>query len=118
MLKWFEQFKEIERLNKLLIEKNESIRVLNNEVKSLERKVDELTASYRDQPMVVDFNAINAFAIERNIYNGNPTTIIGYYVQEETHAKIVKEWYLYCNDETHAKIVKQFETHIATKDAK
>lgn len=117
MLKWFEHRKEIERLNLLLNEKNESIRVLNNEVKSLGRKVDELTASYRDQPMVVDFAAMNAFAVERNFYDGRPTTIIGHFVHEENRTE-VKEWYLYCNDETHAKIVKQFEAHIANKNAK
>lgn len=89
---------------------------LENRIKDLEEYIKSLESSSRNLTFAFDFNAVNAFSIERNWNNGKVCTIIGYTVDEQTihdNGKIldkqtVKEWYLYCSDDQHEKLVKEF----------
>ena len=63
-----------------------------------------------------DFNAVNVFAVERNINNGRPCTIIGYLLPEPSVTEeggvvtkdVVREWYIYTNTQNHEKLVEAF----------
>ena len=80
-----------------------------------QRLVGEMAnASY-----AIDWDAMNAFSVERIWDNGLQKTIIGYRLEEPviitegeeqriTTKDVVREWYLYCSKEQHAKLVEQF----------
>lgn len=64
-----------------------------------------------------DFNAVKVFAVERNINNGRPCTIVGYLLPEPSVTEdggvitkdVVREWYIYTNAENHEKLVEAFK---------
>lgn len=104
-----------------VLEKQKPIReqLLENEIANLKEFIASLESKTRNCTFVFDFNAVNAFSIERNWNNGKVCTIIGYTTDEQiihdgdkiTDKQIVKEWYLYCSEEQHEKLVKEFNEH-------
>lgn len=90
--------------------------LLENEIVNLKEYIASLESKSRDSTFSFDFNAVDAFSVERNWNNGKLCTIIGYLVNEQIihdNGKIldkqsVKEWYLYCSDQQHEKLVKDF----------
>ena len=119
---------------------NKKVRELQREVERLEQLVNahevaynELAAIYdkrnkdlddasRELPVTLNFDAINAFSVERLMQNNKPVTVIGYFVNERipddnriVTVQKVKEWYLYCNDKVHKDIVKQFNDYMASR---
>ena len=65
----------------------------------------------------IDFDTMRVFSIERNSGNGQPRTILGYYMSEPTissdgemivNRDVVKEWTLHCNTQHHEALVKKF----------
>lgn len=108
-------------------------RILNIEVydenKKLKADLEQLQEKYQQILEMVngelvtasvsfDFNAVNVFAVERNINNGRPCTIIGYLLPEPSVTEeggvvtkdVVREWYIYTNTENHEKLVEAFNT--------
>lgn len=106
-------------------------RILNIEVydenKKLKADLEQLQEKYQQILEMVnselvtssvsfDFNAVNVFAVERNINNGRPCTIIGYLLPEPSVTEeggivtkdVVREWYIYTNTQNHEKLVEAF----------
>jgi hypothetical protein len=64
-------------------------------------------------PASLDFDAMNAFSVERNFSTkvaGLPITIVGYLVD-----KTVKEWVLYIDDAQHKALVIEFNNYVKNK---
>lgn len=94
---------------------------LKQEIHELERMVEKIQDKYdalvrRDldtSSFAFDFNnnKINAFSIERILYNDSwdknvPKTVIGYVL--EGNPVESREWTLNCNSAQHEKLVQQF----------
>ncbi len=104
-----------------IVEKQKSPReeLLENEIKNLKAFIASLEDKARKCTFTFDFNAVNAFSVERNWNNGKVCTVIGYTIDEQTihdggkilDKQIVKEWYLYCSEEQHEKLVEEFNEH-------
>lgn len=67
----------------------------------------------------INWNAMNAFSVERIWDNGTHKTIIGYRLEEPiivtegdeqrvTTKDVVREWNLFCSAEKHEELVKEF----------
>ena len=105
---------ELEDLKK----ENEKLKHANDAYQK--RLVGEMaTASY-----AINWDAMNAFSVERIWDNGLPKTIIGYRLEEPvittegddqkvTTKDVVREWTLYCSAEMHEKLVAEFKLWIA-----
>ena len=104
--------REVERLKQLV----KSHEVAYNELAAIyDKRNKDLDDASRELPVTLNFDAINAFSVERLMKNNKPVTVIGYFVNEPhaagdtiVSAQKVKEWYLHCNDTVHKDIVKQF----------
>lgn len=118
-MSWFSKINPVD-----IAEKNRRITDLEvelsdkcNEVETLKAKIRSIEDATRSATFHFDFNAVNAFSVERNINNNVPCTIIGYLLPEpvvftegETSTKdVVREWYLYCDEKQHESIVKAFK---------
>ena len=80
------------------------------------RLVGEMAAA----SYAINWDAMNAFSVERIWDNGNQKTIIGYRLEEpvvETEGEeqrvttkdVVREWYLYCPHDKHEQLVEEFK---------
>lgn len=100
------------RKAKRLQQEIENLRIENDALRhnmaSMQRHFDSITSKQLACSASIDFVAMNAFSIERNIKDGNPVTIIGYWKNEEDKKKL-GEWYVYCDEAVHEKLVKQFD---------
>ena len=103
-----------------LKKENEKLKSANEAYRS--RLVGEMAnASY-----AINWDAMNAFSVERMWENGLHKTIIGYRLSEPvittegddqkvTTKDVVREWYLFCSAEKHEELVKQFKEWVAKK---
>jgi hypothetical protein len=66
------------------------------------RELDVQTATFE-----IDFKAIRAFAIERNVHDDKVCTIIGYLDKDND----VREWYFYCSKAQHEQLVAKFREY-------
>lgn len=100
------------RKAKRLQHENENLRIendaLRNNIASMQRHFDAITSKQHSCAASVDFVTMKAFSIERNIKDGFPVTIIGYWKSEDDKKKL-GEWYIYCDENIHEKLVKQFD---------
>lgn len=109
------------------IDQNLDLIAANNKIDEQKEIIDEQQAeilrlrslisnSVTASSFVFDFKSMRAFSVERIIRDGQPTTIIGYLLQEvenkdgtiKTQDK-VREWFFNCNQEQHEKLVHEFE---------
>ena len=79
----------------------------SKDVSRLERKNGEL-----ELEIVIDFDNMDVFSIERNVTDGVGHTILGYWLEDQYGSKSNHEWFLFCSDETHEKLVSEFKKHI------
>lgn len=82
---------------------------------SLRRKLLEAQHGAADSTkasFVIDFDQLNPFSIERNVTDGNPCTIFGYFDKEGK----VSEWVWYCSMDTHTRVVEEFNGYKAKKE--
>lgn len=95
---------------------------LSNEIAQLRLKhIDELNKAVNKDietaDFAMDYDACNAFAIERNAKDGKAVTIVGHFINEPVAftdgqvqlKQVVKEWYMYCSQEQHNKLVADFK---------
>lgn len=65
-----------------------------------------------ESDFVCNFQQMNAFAIERNVNDGRPCTIVGYKIINSEGNETVKEWYLYCSMEKHNQLAEEFRKYV------
>ena len=68
-----------------------------------------------DADVVIDFNNISAFSVERMTQDGGPVTCVGYWRNMPDKPRQTGEWYLQCNLATHQRLVTEFRDHIKLK---
>lgn len=104
----------LKRIKELETE-NSGLKYTNEKYK--ERIEGEMsTASF-----AIDWDAMKAFSVERNMNQGIPYTIIGYMLTEPavhtegeggeprvTYKDVVREWTLYCSIAEHERLIKEF----------
>ena len=106
-----------------LRQENVNLSVANTE---LQTKVDDLqleldnlkkkiSAEAATASMIIDFNNIDVFSVERNVKDGVAITIIGHWLLDKDGVKNSAEWVLYCSPETHEKIVAEFKKNSGKK---
>ena len=92
----------------------EDLRRENRRLRSL---IEDIGAKISSSPVVVDFQLMNVFSIERMAKDNTPVTIIGYFINNANEEKKVKEWYVYCNDQRHQQLVAEFNEYLKNKKA-
>lgn len=93
------QIHNFKRSIELRKEDKENLKLkLNND--NLNNKLYETASKC---PMVIDWNIIKVFSVERTIMNGTPITNIGYILDSK-----ILQWNLYCSEEIHNKLVNDF----------
>ena len=65
-----------------------------------------------DCDVIINFNVMDVFSIERTIQNDKPSTIIGYVLPDKT----IGEWGLYCSKEQHQRLCEEFKTYLGSKE--
>lgn len=81
---------------------------------SLRRKLADAQHGSNDQAsFVIDFWRLNPFSVERNVMDGRPCTIFGYFDNEGK----VAEWVWFCSVDTHNKVVKEYNEYKAKKES-
>lgn len=104
------------------IELGDRIKELNDEIAQLRLKhIDDLNKAVNKDiegaDFAMDYDACNAFAIERNAKDGKAVTIVGHFINEPVAftdgqvqlKQVVKEWFMYCSQEQHNKLVAEFK---------
>lgn len=111
---WFKKTIEDMSLVDSLKKENQS---LQNEVKHLQRIIADINNEIHNTDFAIDWKAIRAFSVERNVSNNMPATIIGYFVSVPVLSSDgemvvmrdeVKEWTLRCSDARHRELVAEF----------
>lgn len=85
---------------------------------------ERLEAEYAQATYAVDFQAMNAFSVERMWDNGTQKTVIGYMLTEPvsvtegttTTKDVVREWTLYCSHAEHQRLVEEFNQYVKSKE--
>jgi hypothetical protein len=94
------------RVDELELEKRcleRELRWANNDKEVLQHSLDKIKGTVQDCTMVVDFDRMDAFSVERMIKDGKECTVIGY----RNEGKI-REWLLWCSRDQHERIVTEF----------
>jgi hypothetical protein len=105
---------------KELEEQNEKLKFANDEYQR--RLIGEMAAA----SYAINWDAMNAFSVERIWDNGTQKTIIGYRLEEPmivtegdqqkiTTKDVVREWYLYCPADKHEQLVQEFKEWMKKK---
>lgn len=88
---------------------------LESRIQSLERLLKSYESDVTKAKVVINFDEIRVFSIERLIHNNAPCTIVGFLREEKTSEEgkfivkdTTKEWYLYCNESRHEELVNDF----------
>ena len=90
----------------IIDKQNEYIAKLENENDKYQNLIEKLNDVSR-AAFLVDFTKINAFAIERIVFDdGRAKTIIGHIFNDE-----IREWHLWCTLEQHNQIAQEFLTY-------
>ena len=105
---------EVTRLHIQLRDKDDQIRTLTSQLgvyKNLVKKAEDIE---KDCVPVVDFAAMQAFAIERNkTKEGRDVTIIGYYNTNKESG--LGEWYIYCSAKRHNELAQEFKRYVEAR---
>lgn len=96
------------------------IKALNNHIKDLDKFIElsnkKLIDEVAVQEMIIDFNNIDAFSVERCLRDNVKRTVVGFWLRDVKNVKSQHEWHLECNEETHNKIVNAFKDSMKNKD--
>ena len=80
---------------------------LEQQIKNLQTRLSNIESSTFKQPCSVDFHFMRAFSVERVMYQDVPTTVVGYFNENE-----VKQWFLYISEEEHQRLTKSFDEYM------
>ncbi len=112
----FSDAAKLRQENASLILKNDALALkvdaLQTELENLQKRIREEAST---ASMLLDFNNIDVFSIERNVKEDVAITIIGHWLLDKDGVKSSAEWVLYCNAETHEKLVADFNKKLQTK---
>lgn len=101
----------------------ERIADLEAQVKQWEKYRDDLINLQRNDPVILDFNSLHVFSIERTWKKEEyPVTVVGYW-RDYTECKDgvtitgkkLGEWYLNISDERHAEVVADYKAWLSKK---
>ena len=101
------KYQKLLNQNSDLIDDRDSLRT------KLTLALNDLADRNRDASFAVDFDQLNPFSIERNVSDGKPCTIFGYFDKNGA----VSEWYLFCSLETHNRLVEDYNGYKAKKES-
>ncbi len=108
--------KDVSRLERKNGELELEVINLKNQIEALNLQIEEnqkkAKADAAVATMVIDFDNMDIFSIERNVSDGVGHTIIGYWLVDQYGAKSNQEWFLFCSVETHEKLVSEFKKHM------
>lgn len=68
----------------------------------------QISAEENAAEVVIDFDQLNPFSVERHTTDGQRCTIIGYFNCEGKR----EQWYLYCSLEQHNKLIDQYKAYM------
>jgi hypothetical protein len=117
------------------------IKYLENKIKTLEESVEtwrricsdkdkternknfihELELAARNEPIMIDFDKVNVWSIERDHTDGNNVTVVGVLEQHNDKGVILtksKEYRYNTNSDGHKRIIAAYEVHMAKKEKK
>jgi len=104
------------RLSDLKVQLEEAKRDASQWKQSYERLKDRhdaaVTKDRLESDFACNFKQMNAFAIERNVNNDAPCTIVGYKVVGDDGKEVIKEWYMYCSVERHNQLAAEFRKYV------
>ena len=101
------------KYQKLLDQNSDLIDDRDNLRTKLTLALNDLADRNRDASFAVDFDQLNPFSIERNVSDGKPCTIFGYFDKNGA----ASEWYLFCSLETHNQLVEDYNGYKAKKES-
>lgn len=93
--------------NSDLIDDRDSLR------SKLTQALSDLSEQSQDARFAIDFVRLKPFSIERNVSDGKPCTVIGYFDKDG----VVAEWYWYCSLKTHNQLVEEYNGYKAKKES-
>jgi hypothetical protein len=101
-------FGKVKKLKQELAVANERIKILEKNIKDQKDLYNNAQEEdINDSTFVIDFNAVNAFSIER-LNKGQAVTVIGFIAPNGD----TRQWYLYCSHEEHNRLAEEFKKHI------
>lgn len=110
--KLFDNSNYIAHLEKKLDKIEKDWNKLVKEKDELQESYDKMYSATYDDPVHIDWVAIEAFSIERMMLgNGMPATVIGWFRPDGS----IGEWKLYCNALHHARLCEEFLEYVKTK---
>ena len=108
--------REVARLEQVVKNHETAYKALEDQFNDRTKELDSVS---RKQPVAINFFAMNAFSVERIMFNDMPTTVIGYKVQNSTgdrqYQTEIREWFLHCDEEVHAYVIEKFNEYINRK---
>jgi hypothetical protein len=93
--------------NSDLIDDRDSLRT------KLVQAQSDLADQTQDAQFAIDFARLRPFSIERNVSDGKPCTILGYFNKDGA----VAEWYWFCSLKTHNQLVEEYNGYKAKKES-
>jgi hypothetical protein len=76
-----------------------------------------LEQAAREEPVMIDFDKVNVWSIEREHTNGKNITVVGV-LQEVNGNKVSKDFRYNTNSDGHKRIIAAYEVHRAKKGKK
>lgn len=76
-----------------------------------------LEQAAREEPVMIDFDKVNVWSIERDHRDGKNITVVGV-LQEVNGNKVSKEFHYNTNSDGHKRIIAAYEAHRAKKGKK
>lgn len=89
---------------KLIDELKRQVKSRDSYIKGLVNTLEKYETEARDAPIMIDFNRMDIFSIERQCDNGGSYTTIGFWVEKDRF----EQWHLYCNDQRHAQLIDDY----------
>ena len=92
-------------------------------VRGYEKRDREKSANWcleqaaREEPVMIDFDKVNVWSIERDHRDGKNITVVGI-LQEENGNKVSKDFRYNTNSDGHKRIIAAYEAHRAKKGKK
>lgn len=100
----------LEKQVKSLIKEIELLKETISDFNKVNDELEQYKEIY-DCDVIIDFNVMDVFSIERMNENNKPSTIIGYIRPDKT----IGEWGLYCSKEQHQRLCEDFKTYLLSK---
>ena len=75
------------------------------------KPVTKSQAKFQPLDAVIDFEGMNAFSVERTLYNNESVTIVGWLLNDK-----LQLWYLRLSPDDHNKLLKDFKQYLIDRE--